>query len=66
MTDTLLSAAKRINEGDLVMVAYPATEKTNNPARILDGEEFVVYDGYCYDNADLQDIIALVEGYAYE
>lgn len=31
-----------------------------------DGEEFVVYDGYCYDNADLQDIIALVTGYVYE
>ena len=31
-----------------------------------DGEEFVVYDGYCYDNADLQDIVVLVEGYAYE
>ena len=42
MTDTLLSAAKRINEGDLVKACYPMTEKTNNPARILDGEEFVV------------------------
>lgn len=31
-----------------------------------DGEEFVIYDGYCYDNADLQAIIALVTGYVYE
>ena len=42
MTDTLLSAAKSIQEGDLVMVAFPVSEKTNNPAHRLDGEEFVV------------------------
>lgn len=42
MTDTLLTAAKRINEGDLVMVAFPVGEKTNNPAHDLDGHEFVV------------------------
>jgi hypothetical protein len=42
MTDTLLSAAKSIQEGDLVMVAFPISEKTNNPAHRLDGEEFVV------------------------
>ena len=42
MKDTLLSAAKSIQEGDLVMVAYPISEKTNNPAHRLDGEEFVV------------------------
>ena len=43
MTDTLLSAASgRINEGDLVMIAYPMGEKTNNPAHRLDGEQFVV------------------------
>lgn len=42
MTDTLLSACKSINEGDLVMVAYPISEKTNNPAHRLDGEQFVV------------------------
>lgn len=43
MTDTLLSAAVgRIEEGDLVMVVYPQTEKTNNPAHALDGEQFVV------------------------
>lgn len=42
MTDTLLTAAKSIQEGDLVMVAYPISEKTNNPAHELDGQQFVV------------------------
>lgn len=42
MRDTLLSAAKRIDPGDLVMVAYPVSEKTNNPAHALDGQQFVV------------------------
>lgn len=42
MTDTLLSAAKAIKVGDLVMVAYPVSEKTNNPAHALDGEQYVV------------------------
>lgn len=42
MKDTLLSAARRIDPGDLVMVAYPMSEKTNNPAHRLDGEQFVV------------------------
>lgn len=42
MTDTLLSAAKNIKVGDLVMVAYPVSEKTNNPAHALDGEQYVV------------------------
>ena len=42
MTDTLLTEDKKIRVGDLVMVAYPASEKTNNPAHRLDGEEFVV------------------------
>ena len=42
MTDTLLSAARNISVGDAVMVAYPISEKTNNPAHRLDGEEFVV------------------------
>lgn len=42
MTDTLLSAARNIRVGDAVMVAYPISEKTNNPAHRLDGEEFVV------------------------
>lgn len=42
MRDTLLSAARRIDPGDLVMVAYPASEKTNNPAHRLDGQQFVV------------------------
>ena len=43
MADTLLCAASgKIREGDLVMVAYPASEKTNNPAHRLDGQQFVV------------------------
>ena len=43
MTDTLLSAASgKIREGDLVMVSYPVSEKTNNPAHRLDGQQFVV------------------------
>ena len=42
MKDTLLSAARRIDPGDLVMVAYPMSEKTNNPAHRLDGQQFVV------------------------
>lgn len=42
MRDTLLSAARRIDPGDLVMVAYPVSEKTNNPAHALDGQQFVV------------------------
>ena len=31
-----------------------------------DGKEYVIYDGYCYDNDSLQDIIILVEGYSYD
>ena len=43
MTDTLLSAAREtINEGVLVMVSYPLSDKTNNPAKKLDGMEFTV------------------------
>lgn len=44
MTDTLLAAESsgKIKEGDLVMVAYPFGEQTNNPAHALDGQEFVV------------------------
>ena len=43
MTNTLINQASgRIQEGDLVMVAYPASEKTNNPAHRLDGQQFVV------------------------
>ena len=43
MTDTLLTAASgKIREGDLVMVSFPVSEKTNNPAHRLDGEQFVV------------------------
>lgn len=42
MKDALLSAARRIDPGDLVMVAFPLSEKTNNPAHELDGKQFVV------------------------
>ena len=42
MTDTLLTEDKKIRAGDLVMVAYPASEKTNNPAHRLNGQQFVV------------------------
>jgi hypothetical protein len=43
MTDTLLSACSgKIKEGDLVMVAFPVGEKTENPAHKYDGEQFVV------------------------
>lgn len=34
--------SNKINVSDLVMVAFPAGEKTNNPAHRLDGEQFVV------------------------
>ena len=33
---------KSIKPGDLVLVSYPMNEQTNNPARKLDGEQFVV------------------------
>ena len=42
MRDALLSATRRINPGDLVMVVFPVGDKTNNPAHALDGEQFVV------------------------
>lgn len=42
MTNTLLAASRKIRVGDLVMVAFPVGEKTNNPAHRLDGEQFVV------------------------
>ena len=32
----------KIVPGDLVMVRYPTTEKTSNPAHELDGQQFVV------------------------
>ena len=32
----------KISVNDLVMVAFPVGEKTNNPAHRLDGEQFVV------------------------
>ena len=37
-----MKASDKINIGDLVMVAYPTGEQTNNPARKLDGQEFTV------------------------
>lgn len=36
----------RIKEGDLVMVAFPTGEKTENPAHKFDGEQFVVKRKY--------------------
>ena len=42
MRDALLSATRRINPGDLVMVVFPVGDKTNNPAHALGGEQFVV------------------------
>ena len=32
----------KISVSDLVMVAFPVGEKTNNPAHELDGQQFVV------------------------
>ena len=37
-----MKASDKIKIGDLVMVAYPTGEHTNNPARKLDGQQFVV------------------------
>ena len=37
-----MKASDKIRIGDLVMVAYPTAEQTNNPAHKLDGEQFVV------------------------
>ena len=37
-----MKASDKINIGDLVMVAYPTGEQTNNPAHELDGQQFVV------------------------
>lgn len=37
-----MKANNRINIGDLIMVTYPPAEHTNNPARKLNGEQFVV------------------------
>lgn len=34
--------SNNINVSDLVMVAFPVGEKTNNPAHELDGQQFVV------------------------
>lgn len=37
-----MKPSNKINVSDLVMVAFPVGEKTNNPAHRLDGEQFVV------------------------
>ena len=37
-----MKPSDKINVSDLVMVAFPIGEKTNNPAHRLDGEQFVV------------------------
>ena len=37
-----MKASNKINVSDLVMVAYPTGEQTNNPAHRLDGQQFVV------------------------
>lgn len=43
MTDTLPAAVShKIKVGDLVLVSYPIGEQTNNPARILNGLQFIV------------------------
>lgn len=42
MTDALLNATYKIREGDLILVSFPINDKTNNPARKYDGEQFVV------------------------
>ena len=42
MTNTLLNGAKSIRVDDIVMIAFPIGEKTNNPAHRLDGQQFVV------------------------
>ena len=35
-----MKASDKINIGDLVMVAYPTGEQTNNPAHELDGQQY--------------------------
>ena len=37
-----MKPSDKINVSDLVMVAFPVGEKTNNPARILDVLQFIV------------------------
>ena len=45
-----MKANNRINVSDLVMVAYPTGEQTNNPAHRLDGQQFVVKRKYKLNN----------------
>lgn len=37
-----MKPSDKINVSDLVMVAFPVGEKTNNPAHELDGQQLVV------------------------
>ena len=39
-----------INPGDLVMVSFPAGDKTNNPVKKFNGEQFVVKNKRNVDN----------------
>lgn len=38
----MTEADKKIGVGDLVVVYYPTSDQTNNPARKFNGEQFVV------------------------
>lgn len=43
MTELLMATARRnIKPGDVVMVCFPMSDNDFNPARKLDGQEFVV------------------------
>ena len=37
-----MTETNKIAPGDLVLVRYPVSEKTSNPAHKLDGQQFVV------------------------
>lgn len=41
---------KTIRVGDAVMVSYPRSDVTNNPARRLEGQEFIVKSKRCIDS----------------
>ena len=41
---------KTIRIGDAVMVSYPLSDVTNNPARKLNGQEFIVKSKRCIDS----------------
>lgn len=46
MNNTFLNGSKNIRVDDIVLIRYPAGEKTNNPAHRLDGQQFVVKTKY--------------------